>query len=156
MIICLSGTPGSGKTTLAKKIAADLELEYIDGNQIIEKYELSEGYDKEKDCNIIDEKRFSDAVMKECSSKDKNYVIDSHMSHYLPADKVIMCIICTCNLKELKKRLEKRGYSKEKVRENLDVEIFDTCFTEAKEKGHKILVFDGEFSKIKEAILDLP
>ena len=44
------------------------------------------------------------------------------------------------SLKTLKKRLEKRGYSKEKVRENLDAEIFDTCRIEALEAGHNVEV----------------
>jgi broad-specificity NMP kinase len=45
-------------------------------------------------------------------------------------------------LKKLKKRLEKRNYSKSKIRENLDAEIFDVCLVEAKEKGHKIKVIE--------------
>ena len=46
------------------------------------------------------------------------------------------------NIKVLEKRLEKRGYGKEKIRENLDVEIFDTCLTEANEAGHDVVVVD--------------
>jgi len=34
-------------------------------------------------------------------------------------------------------------YSKEKVRENLDSEIFDVCLVEAKENGHKIKIVDS-------------
>ena len=33
-------------------------------------------------------------------------------------------------------------YNKGKIRENLDCEIFDTCFSEAKEKGHELIVLD--------------
>ena len=36
MIIIISGTPGTGKTTFAKKIAKEKNLEYIDVKKIIE------------------------------------------------------------------------------------------------------------------------
>ena len=72
----------------------------------------------------------------------KDLVIDSHLSHYLPKKYVDLCVVTKCDLKVLKKRLEKRKYSKEKIRENLDVEIFDICLNEAKEKGHKVKVVD--------------
>jgi broad-specificity NMP kinase len=38
--------------------------------------------------------------------------------------------------------LKKRRYGKNKVKENVECEIFDVCLNEAKEKGHKILVID--------------
>ena len=52
-------------------------------------------------------------------------------------------IIVKTSLKNLKKRLEKRGYNKLKVRENLEAEIFDVCFEEAKELGHKVEVVEN-------------
>ena len=56
---------------------------------------------------------------------------------------VDLCIVLTCsNLKELEKRLKKRKYSKAKIRENLDAEIFQTCLMGAKEGGHKVVVVD--------------
>ena len=42
----------------------------------------------------------------------------------------------------LKNRLKKKKYSKDKIRENLDTEIFDVCLNEAKENRHKIIVMD--------------
>jgi len=42
----------------------------------------------------------------------------------------------------MQKRLKRRKYSKEKIRENLDAEIFDVCLNEAMERKHKMLVLD--------------
>ena len=69
-------------------------------------------------------------------------VIDSHLSHYLPKKYVDLCIVVKCELKELERRLKKKKYSKDKVKENLDAEIFDVCLSEARENKHKILVVD--------------
>jgi broad-specificity NMP kinase len=52
--------------------------------------------------------------------------------------------VCKCELKKLKKRLEKRKYSQKKIRENVDSEIFDICLNEAVEKGHQIAIYDGK------------
>lgn len=46
-------------------------------------------------------------------------------------------------MKELKRRLKKRGYHKEKIEENLECEIMDVCLEEAREKGHEPLELDG-------------
>lgn len=72
----------------------------------------------------------------------KGIIIDSHLSHYLPAKYVDLCIVAKCDLNELKKRLKKRRYGEDKIRENLDAEIFDVCLTEAKENNHKIFVIN--------------
>jgi len=138
-IIIVSGTPGTGKTTFAKKIAKQQNLKYIDVKEIIKKNNLSEGFDKEKNTDIIDIKKLN-SVLIEIIKKQKDAVIDSHLSHYIPKKYVDKCYITKCDLPELKKRLEERGYSKEKVRENLDAEIFDTCRVEALEAGHEVEV----------------
>jgi len=155
MIICISGTPGTGKTTLAKKLAERIKAKYIDGNSIVRKYSISEGYDKEKDCKIIDPRKFSKASQEECKDKTKTYILDSHLSHNLPKSKVNLCIICKYNLKKLEKRLKTRNYSKEKIRENLDAEIFEICLTEAQKKGHEIIVYNKNLKEIMSKIKSL-
>ncbi len=149
-VIIVSGTPGTGKTTIAKKTAKEKGYEYIDVNKVIEKEKLSEGYDKKRDTKIIDIERLNKAVIRLIENKKKErikgIIIDSHLSHYLPKKYVDLCIITKCDLKALKKRLEKRGYSKAKIRENMDAEIFDTCRIEAEERGHKIKIINTQKS----------
>ena len=141
MVIIISGTPGTGKTTLARRLAKELKHKLVDVNKLIKEKSLSEGYDKERKCEIVDTKRLNKELIK-LIKKDKRLVIDSHLSHYLPKKYVDFCIITKCELKELEKRLKRKSYSKAKIREDLDVEIFDTFRIEALEAGHKVVVVD--------------
>lgn len=141
--IIVTGTPGTGKTSLAKKLSKKLSYDYIDVNRIIKQNKLKEGYDRKKKCYIIDTKKLTKSLTKIIKNAANNLIIDSHLSHYLPKKHVDLCIVTKCNLKQLKKRLEsKKGYPKAKVRENLDCEIFDICLNEAREAGHKVIVID--------------
>ena len=145
--IIVTGTPATGKTIVAKAIAAKIKAKYIDVTAIIKRFNLSEGYDNERKCDIVDTAKLNKVLKQRIDEADRILVIDSHMSHYLPKSHVKLCIVTKCQLKELKKRLETRGYSKQKVRENLDSEIFDICFNEAKEKGHNIQLIDTSQGK---------
>jgi len=138
-IIIVTGTPGAGKTRLARKIAKEKGYRYIDVHKIIKKNRLYDGFDKKRDCYVVDTGKLADYLMKNIK---KGAVVDSHMSHYLPREYVDECVVVKCDIKVLKERLEKRGYSERKVRENIDAEIFDVCLVEALEKGHNVRVVD--------------
>lgn len=148
MIICVTGTPGAGKTTLSKELALKLNYVYLDANTIIKKYDLEDGFDKKMDSYIVDVEKLESAVLKEIitiksDTEQTNFIIDSHMSHHFSNKNINLCIVCTCELKELKKRLESRHYKETKIKDNLDVEIFETCFIEAQENNHNILKSDN-------------
>ena len=138
--ITVTGSVGTGKTTIAKKLSKELNYNYIDVNKLIKENKLSSGYDKKRKCKIIDTKKLNRILIKLIKESKENLIIDSHLSHYLPKKYVDLCIVTKCNLKTLKKRLEKRKYTKSKIRENLDCEIFDICLNEAKENKHNIFV----------------
>ncbi len=141
-IIVISGTPGVGKSTLAKYLAKKFNFLRLDLHDYYK--EISTGYNRSKRCYDIDLKKLEELV----NSFQRDLVIDSHIAHLLPKKRVDLCVILTCsNLKKLEKRLIKRDYSKKKIRENLDSEIFQICLNEAKEKGHKVLVFDCNVKK---------
>ena len=118
--------------------------------KIILRYRLKKGYDKKRKCKIIDEEKLARFILKEINylqkkiSKKKFFalIIDSHLSHYLSKEHTDLCIVTKCNLKVLERRLKKRGYSKTKIRENLDAEIFRICHNEALEKSHNVIVVD--------------
>lgn len=145
MIVIITGTPGTGKTFFAKKLCRKYFFNYVDVKKVIKEKKLSSGFDKKRKAQIIDTKKLNSELIKiitKANKNKKNLVIDSHLSHFLPKKYVDVCFVTKCSLKELKKRLEKRRYSKEKIRENLDSEIFDTCFIEAEEQGHDMRVID--------------
>jgi len=144
-VIIVTGSVGTGKTTLAKKLSKQLKFKYIDVNKLIKENKLSSGYDRKRKCKIVDIKKLNKSSIKTINNYkiiQKGVVIDSHFSHYLPKKYVDLCIVTKCSLKELNKRLKKRGYNKNKIKENLECEIFDICLNEAKEAKHKVIVIN--------------
>lgn len=140
-VICVSGSVGTGKTFVAKKITKILKANYVNITDFIKKNKLGI-YNKKYRSYEVDIKTLNKELIKLIKKSKSNIIIDGHLSHYLPKKYVNLCIICTCDIKKLKKRLEKRKYSKSKIRENLDVEIFDIPLIEAKEKKHNIKIID--------------
>ncbi len=142
--ISITATPGTGKSTLTKYLEKKLKFKRLDLHHYYK--QISTGYNKSKQCYDIDLKKLEKLVKEK--SKDNNLIVDSHISHLLK--KVDLCLVLTCsNLKKLEKRLKDRKYSKKKIRENLDAEIFQICLNEAKERKHKIIIIDTgkRFSK---------
>ncbi len=141
MAIVVTGTPGTGKTEIAKAIAKKLKMKYIDVNDVIDSNNLKEFYDKKRDTYVVDEKKLS-RILIGMIKMDSGIVIDSHMAHEVPPKYVDLCVVTKCGLKELKRRLSKRGYHEGKIKENMDAEIFDICIEEARDMGHKLLIID--------------
>ena len=52
-----------------------------------------------------------------------------------------------CDIKELSKRLKKKRFHKEKIKENMQAEIFGICHNEALERKHNVIVIDTSKSK---------
>src|SRR3989338_10805676 len=145
-VIVISGSVGVGKEKLARFLAKRLNYFRLDLHPHYQR--ISTSYDREKKCYVVDLNQFKELVTEKIKAvkrqaEQDGLIIDSHLAHLLPKKIVDLCIILTCsNLKKLQKNLEKRRYSQQKIRENLDVEIFQICLVEAQEQGHKLLVFD--------------
>ena len=156
-LIAFTGTPGTGKSTLAKEFSKRHSYLYIDLNKFAEKNKLFEGYDDEKKCNIVDTRKLNKELLASLSSVDaEGIVLDSHLSHFLSNSDVTAVVVVTCSdLIELKQRLESRGYSEQKVRENLDAEIFKVCLVEATDQGHKLVVVDTAGKSTKECVREI-
>src|SRR3989338_2311031 len=113
--VIITGTPGTGKTTLAKKLAKKLNYPYIDVNKIVKENKLDREYDKKRKCYAVDIKKLNQSLIKLINNYKKNkkikgIIIDSHLSHYLPKKYIGLCIVTRCELKELQKRLKKKKY----------------------------------------------
>ncbi|MDY6765201.1 MAG: adenylate kinase family protein [Halobacteria archaeon] len=123
MRVVITGTPGTGKTTVSEEIADELDLEVVHLNQLIEEKGLSTGVDEDRDTLVAD----IDAVTRELESRD-GVVIEGHLAHHLEGDSVI---VLRCRPDVLKERLSERGYTEEKARENAESEALDLILSEA-------------------------
>ena len=146
-VICITGTPGTGKTTLSKKLALKLNFHYLDVNNFIVDNKLYGGFDKKRKTKIVDVGKLNGKLIDEIKlfNKIKMYngiIIDSHLSHYLPRKIADFCIVTKCDIKELSKRLKMKKFNKNKIQENVQAEIFDICLNEAKRKKHKVIAIN--------------
>ena len=124
MKIALSGTPGTGKTKVARLLSKKLGWELIELNEMARKKNLYMGYDKKRKCSIVD----INAISRELDDLRGDFIMESHYAHEMPADIVIILRI---NPGELRKRLEKRGWPNEKIEENIEAEIMEVCKNDA-------------------------
>ena len=140
--ILVTGTPATGKTVVAKALAKSQDYIYVDVKDTIKDNKLEESYDEKRHCGVVDEEKLKAILEKMVDESERGLVIDSHLSHFVSKDKVKACIVTKCELKELENRLKTRGYSDDKVKDNLECEIMQVCESEAFELGHKIVIVD--------------
>lgn len=155
-LVIITGTPGTGKSTVAKLLTQDLGLLHIDLHELIESDKiLNSDFNKEKDCYDLDMVRVEELVeQKLTENPGKVMILDSHVAHHLSTNLILAAIILRCSdLKELESRLFSRGYSSGKIKENLDVEIFDICCDEAMSLGVETLSFDSAGDLDKELVI---
>jgi len=144
-IIALTGTPGTGKSgaaeILKKKGFAVIEL-----NSEIKKRKLYSGYDRKRKTYVADMKKVEKFLKKELKSekyKSKTAIMDSHLSHLLPSSIVNTAIVLRCKPAVLEKRLKRKGWNAEKIRENVESEIIGLIEYEARKKHGKVFVIDS-------------
>ena len=139
-VTIVTGSVCTGKTTVAKKLAKEKKAKYVDVNKVVDEYSLCDSYDKKRRCKVVDVEKLNKVLVRMIRNSKEDLVFDSHMSHFLPPKYVDLCVVTKCSIKKLRNRLKKRGYPKSKIEENVDAELFDVCYNEAKELGHKVKV----------------
>ncbi len=146
MKIAITGTPGTGKTSVAKELAEILSYAYVDLNKLVEERGLVTGFDWERNSKIVDTEKMKGLVLPD------NCVVDGHLSHFLNVDVVV---VLRTNPEVLKERLKKKGWNEKKVQENVEAEILGVCAYEAYESGKKVLEVDTSFKTPEKVALEI-
>lgn len=129
--VVISGTPGTGKTVIAKKLALKLNGVYINLNDLALSNNLCLYYDEERNSCVIDEDRVKDLaerVIKQC----REYcIVDSHYGEIISGSLIEKIFVLRLHPRELMLRLIRRGWPKSKVRENVEAELLAVCTSNA-------------------------
>lgn len=119
----ISGTPGTGKSTIAKLVGEKCKLEVTGLSELaIEKgYILY--YDEKRNTYVVDEDKLVDHLKTECETTTELKVIHTHYPEIVPRELVYMVFVLRTNPIILEKRLMDRGWSRRKINENVMAEI---------------------------------
>jgi len=151
MLVGLTGTPGTGKTSVSKLLETRCGYRVIHLNELIKQEHLYSEVDEERDSVIADMKRVSERISELLDKDDAITILDSHLSHYL-ADTVI---VLRASPGELRQRLSHRNYSPAKIQENVEAEALDVILIESVEWCDRVFEVNTTDRTIEKIVGDI-
>jgi adenylate kinase len=132
-VILITGTPCVGKTSIARSLTTRLKALYINLTDLAERDDLISGKDEKRNTIIVDEskmkKRIREIVQK---TEKKEIVIDGHYAvNVVPKELVTRVFVLRRDPVELRRFMERYGFSGRKLFENLASEVLDVCLVDA-------------------------
>ena len=149
--ILITGTPATGKTTLAERVVETVGEEavgwgdvaavgdgapvrHVNVSNVVKEGGFHEGEDPTFKSLVVDEERLLDHLEGEvgrgCPSGGA--VVDFHSSNLFPERWFDLVVVCQANNTVLYDRLAARSYSEVKIKENIECEIFQVPLDEAR------------------------
>jgi adenylate kinase len=131
--VVITGTPGVGKTAVAKRLAEKMGVRLIDLNLLAREVGAISGKDLERETKIIKPRVLKSALRKILKESEETVIIEGHYGELVPQEFVKVAIVLRTNPLMLRERLKKRGYPEAKVKENVEAELLDYCLINAVE-----------------------
>lgn len=128
-VIAISGSPGTGKSTIARLLAEEFDYKLLDLNEVIKEEEIYE--EDSEGTRLVEQQELRNIFDRVLEDETGDIVIDGLLSHLLRGDQVTNIIVLRTNPEELENRLKRRGYSGSKLKENLDSEALGIILGEA-------------------------
>jgi len=159
-IIVISGTPGTGKTSVSKMIAELYDARVLSLNEPEISNKFKTKFDIKRDTYVIDTNKLLPHIINLIESyKNENpdyLIIEGHFSDIIPENYIDYAIILRCDPFVLKKRLEERDYADEKIIENVQAEILGNCANYFIQKNIKIPIFEISTNNLTtESVIDI-
>lgn len=141
--LLITGTPGTGKSTIAKLLRKKLKAFVVNEKAFCQKEKCATFNPKTKEWEI-DLKKYKKAFTHYVKQHaGKTIILEGHVACEvnLPISKII---VLTCNPVELGYRLAKRHYSELKIQENMFCEATNYCTEQVTKhyRGKKVLKVD--------------
>ncbi len=122
MKIAITGTPGTGKSTVGKILSERLGIPVYNLSQLIKEKGFYTEFDEKRKAYVVDLEK-----LKEFFKDKENYIAEGLVAHYIPADPIV---VLRARPEVIVERLKPRGYSEEKLKENAEAERLAVIATE--------------------------
>ena len=130
MMYGITGTPGTGKTSIAGELAGR-GYRVVHLRDTVDPYVLER--DDARDTLVIDEELWA------AEFAPVEGIVEGQLAHLLPCDRVV---ILRCRPDVLEKRLTLRDYPPAKIRENVEAEALDVILIETLEEHHGSQIYE--------------
>jgi adenylate kinase len=132
-VILVTGTPCVGKTSVAHLLASKLDALDVNLTDLALREKLVLGKDEERASIIVDENRMRRKIREMIENCDKrNVIVDGHYAvSVVPKELTAHVFVLRRDPVELRKFMERCGFSGRKLWENLASEILDVCLCDA-------------------------
>ena len=132
VVILITGTPGTGKSTVSKLLSVELRGEHVELTRLVNEAGFSQGWDRTRSTTIADLKALRLALANIIGAASKPVIVDGHYSpEVVPRDKVTLTVVLRRAPWVLREKLKARGYGARKIQENVEAELLGTCLVEA-------------------------
>lgn len=131
MILFITGTPGTGKSTVSRLLKEQLSLTFVDVNQLVDDENLYTGYDEEWGYKMVDLPALClslNDVINDLKDEE-GLLVEGHLSHFCKGADVVVVLRAHPDI--LRKRLQNKGFDEAKINENIEAEALDVCAFEA-------------------------
>ena len=160
MLIGLTGTPGTGKTSISRLLEKNRGWKVIHLNELIKEQHLYTEIDDKRDAVIADMDLVREYLQEILDENDLDgeqitgnevIIIESHLAHYITD----LAIVLRVYPPDLEMRLKTRGYSEEKIKENIEAEALDVILVEAFEWCQKVFEVNTTGKSVAEVGQDI-
>lgn len=155
VFIAITGVPGTGKTTIAKKLKSKLsQFEFIDVTKEIKDHELYSNFDQVDQTYEVDSLKFESHFSKLVDSKkNKNVLFEGHLAHLIEGLDFVIYLIA--DIEAITSRLTSRGYSQKKIQDNTESQIMNVIEDEIKSMNYKFAIVDTSKNSIEKSIEEI-
>ncbi|GFR16366.1 hypothetical protein TNCT_259541 [Trichonephila clavata] len=151
--ILITGTPGTGKSTLSSELSDQSSLEWINIGQVARENNFFEEYDENLECHVLDEDRLIDELEEKMQEGGK--IVDYHGCDLFPEEWFDIVFVLTTDNTILYDRLDRRGYTGKKMENNIQCEIFGTLVEEAKNAYKENIVHELKSNTPDDMLLNI-
>ena len=130
--ILVTGTPGTGKTTVSRLLAKAVHAKHVNPEILLPRKGIDYTYDESRKTRIVSIRRLRSSLASLAGRTDRGLIIDSHIAFKITSSpRLERVIVLRCNPAVLEPRLKRKHWSKRKISENVLAEILDICLWNA-------------------------